>query len=56
MTKRRREVFCNAESFKEKKEKIKNARLVLHGSTKGTENQDTDILEISPSLLEGIVE
>ena len=36
------------------KEKIKNARLVLHGCTKGTENQDTDILEISPSSLEGI--
>ena len=29
-------------------------RLVLRGYTKGADNQDTDILEISPSLLEGI--
>ena len=36
------------------KDKIETARLVIHGCTKGAYNQDTDILKISPSLLEGI--
>ena len=39
---------------KKEKDKIKTARLVIHGCTKGAYNQDTDILKISPSLLEGI--
>ena len=41
-------------SFRERERKIKTARLVIHGYTKGADNQDTDILKISPSLLEGI--
>ena len=40
-------------SFRET-ERQENARLVLHGCTRGSDYQDTDILEISPSLIEAI--
>ena len=36
------------------KDKIKTSRLVIYCCTKRADNQDTDILKISPSLLEGI--
>ena len=46
--------FAMWRASEKEKDKIKNARLVLHGCSKGADSQETDILEISPSLLEGI--
>ena len=46
--------FAMWRASEKEKDKIKTARLVIHGCTKGAYNQDTDILKISPSLLEGI--
>ena len=46
--------FAMWRASEKEKDKIKTARLVIHSYTKGADNQDTDILKISPSLLEGI--
>lgn len=46
--------FAMWRASEKEKDKIKNSRLVLNGCTKGADKQDTDILNISPSLLEDI--